>query len=178
MADQSDDDDKKLFRAAVRDVKPLRKTPKVTPPPPRPTYRRRKPESYDEPTPIPLSDYERLEPVSSEDLLEYKKTGLQHKVLRKMRSGQYNVEAVLDLHGMTAEEAKEAIFGFILHCQQEDACHVLIIHGKGRSNSNHPILKNKLNHWLRQLDAVLAFCSAKAKDGKSGALYVLLKHQT
>ncbi|HRY16587.1 MAG TPA: Smr/MutS family protein, partial [Candidatus Competibacteraceae bacterium] len=46
--------------------------------------------------------------------------------------------------------------------------------GKG-SRHRGPILKQKVNHWLRQRDEVLAFCSARAIDGGTGAVYVLLR---
>jgi DNA-nicking Smr family endonuclease len=78
---------------------------------------------------------------------------------------------------MTAEDAKNALSHFLAACKRNGIRHVLMIHGKGRSNRK-PILKNKLNHWLRQTDDVLAFCSAMSKDGSSGALYVLLRRQS
>ncbi|MEE9156926.1 MAG: Smr/MutS family protein, partial [Gammaproteobacteria bacterium] len=40
-----------------------------------------------------------------------------------------------------------------------------------------PVLKNKLNNWLRQRDEVLAFCSTRPVDGGTGAVYVLLKRR-
>jgi DNA-nicking Smr family endonuclease len=39
------------------------------------------------------------------------------------------------------------------------------------------VLKVKVNAWLRQKDAVLAFCSARPQDGGTGAVYVLLKKE-
>jgi DNA-nicking Smr family endonuclease len=167
------DADKTLFREAMRGVKPLTLSEKTTSKPPAKPRVKRKPASQ---TVIvsPFSDYEQLEPVGSEDLLEFHRSGIQHKMLRKLRSGQYNVEAILDLHGMNVAEASESLAIFLTQCYQQKVRHVLIIHGKGRSN-NKPILKNKLNHWLRQTDLVLAFCSATASNGRGGALYVLLK---
>jgi len=38
-----------------------------------------------------------------------------------------------------------------------------------------PVLKIKVNSWLRQKAQVLAFCSARPQDGDTGAVYVLLK---
>ena len=91
-----------------------------------------------------------------------------------MRTGQYTVEAKLDLHGMIVVEARETLARFLIECHRKGIRRVLIIHGKGRAH-HHPILKNKLNHWLRQFNDILAFCSAKSKEGGTGALYVLLK---
>ncbi|MEO8400805.1 MAG: Smr/MutS family protein [Gammaproteobacteria bacterium] len=170
------EDDKIVFRTAMRGVKalkqPLKADLKIT----QPTRPVRKPlDNIDEDLRgFEFSDHENLDSVTSDDTLEFSRSGVQHKMLRKLRQGQYNVDAILDLHGKTATEAREALSGFLHNCQQRNLRHVLIIHGKGR-DSNKPILKNKLNHWLRQTEQVLAFCSATARDGRSGALYVLLR---
>ena len=53
---------------------------------------------------------------------------------------------------------------------------VRVIHGKGLGSVNkEPVLKNKVRNWLVQKDEVIAFCQARAADGGSGALMVLLK---
>ncbi len=124
-----------------------------------------------------FSDYEKLDLVDSDETIEFSRPGIQHKILRKLRLGQYNIEAKLDLHGQTVEQAKESLARFLVHCQQTGIRYVLIIHGKGRGHLK-PILKNKLNHWLREANPVLAFSSAVAKDGSRGALYVLLRRIT
>lgn len=169
------DTEKTLFRQAVEKAKPLNytKTAIHTPPPRKPkiitTFEPEEDPARD------FSDYERLPPATADDYLEFIRSGIQHKVLRKLRSGQYNVEAILDLHGQTVKEAKQSLGYFLLECQQQGIRHALIIHGKGL-NIQKPILKNRLNHWLRETQQVLAFCSAKSKDGHHGALYVLLKN--
>lgn len=166
--------DKTTFREAMRDVKPLSHT-KIHSTIPVPK-RRIQPSSHDEEksdSVFPFSDYEKLDSVSKEDLLEFIRPGIDYKILRKLRQGQYNIEAVLDLHGMNVIEAREALGQFLLHCQRNGVKHVLMIHGKGHGNK--AILKNKLNHWLRQTEYVLAFRSAKPREGGGGALYVLLR---
>jgi DNA-nicking Smr family endonuclease len=51
-----------------------------------------------------------------------------------------------------------------------------VIHGKGLGSAGgQPVLKAKVRGWLAQRDEVLAFCQARAKDGGSGALMVLLR---
>lgn len=112
--------------------------------------------------------------VKGDDYIQYKHPSISNKILRKLRKGQYNVEAKLDLHGMVVEEARIAVNNFILQALAAQCRVVLIIHGKGRHN-NAPILKNKINQWLRHLPTVLAFCTANLAHGSSGAIYVLLK---
>src|SRR3990167_876454 len=97
-------------------------------------------------------------PVGGEAFITYKHNSVSNKILRKLRKGQYNVDAVLDLHGMSVEDAKSAIDSFLQQCLHAGIRVVLIIHGKGH-HSQMPILKNKLNQWLREIEVVLAFCS-------------------
>jgi len=115
-----------------------------------------------------------LDPVSSEQMIEFKHESISNKILRKLRKGQYNVDAILDLHRLTVDEARVEVGHFISQCLLEKMRVILIIHGKGR-HSQMPILKNKLNHWLRETNTILAFCSAAPAHGSQGAMYALLK---
>lgn len=117
-----------------------------------------------------------LDNVGQEDSLSFLGDGLQHNVLKKMRKGQFGLDAEIDLHGLTSNDAKRQLLHF-LHACVEDGCRcVHIIHGKGyRSPDNQPILKNHLNLWLRQHKDVQAFCSAPVKAGGTGAVFVLLQ---
>jgi len=169
------DEEAALFRALMKGVKPLLQTKISTQKkPPAQRVRKRIPEESE--TDIYFSDYERLEPVKSEDFLLFSRSGVQQKVLRKMRQGQYNAEAILDLHGKTSAEAREYLIRFLLQCQHDGLKHVLIIHGKGKDSAT-PVLKNKLNNWLRQTEQVIAFCTATPRHGGTGALYILLRRQ-
>lgn len=162
-----------LFRDAMRGTKPLvhtKITPKRIPSKKRPVLS----ENTKNPEPFNFHHDDNFPEVTGSDLLEFHRGGLQHKVLRNLRRGQYNVQATLDMHGMRVVEAKETLSYFLLDCVKNGIRHVLIIHGKGHGTLK-PVLKNKLNQWLRQIEYVLAFCSATQKDGRSGAVYVLLK---
>jgi DNA-nicking Smr family endonuclease len=172
-------EDRSLFRASVDGVTPLpqQRVIPYTPPPPAPHLRPRKNEEH------PLIDdmlSDSREPVELEigDELRFSRNGLQHNVVRKLRRGQYRIEAELDLHGLRAEEARQALSQFLHHCRLEKKQCVRIIHGKGyRSQQQQPVLKAKVNHWLRQRDEVLAFCSARPVDGGNGAVYLLLSRK-
>lgn len=121
-----------------------------------------------------FSSGEYLEPLKSEEVISYNVSGVSNKILRKLRKGQYNVEAILDLHGKTVAEARVAVDKFLQQCLQQGLRVALIIHGKGH-HSQMPVLKNKINHWLRETTNILAFCSAAPTHGSQGATYVLLK---
>jgi len=125
-----------------------------------------------------VSDY--FEPAEMEtgEELQYCREGLQHAVLRKLRRGYFRVSAMLDLHGLTADAAHQALAIFLREARRDDRTCVRIIHGKGnRSRHKGPVLKHKLNQWLRHREEVLAFCSARPVDGGTGAVYVLLRRR-
>lgn len=169
-------EDIRAFQEAVKDAKPLvnDKTPLGSPPPVKrkPSQKNKAPERS-----FHFSETSYLPPVQGDDYLEFYQPGISHKILRNLRKGQYNVEAILDLHGKTVDEASVLLEAFLQHCLSHQVRVVLIIHGKGNPTIT-PILKNKLNHWLRETMTVLAFCSAAPKAGGRGALYVLLKRIT
>ena len=172
------DADKAAFEAAMKGVKRLTQPNKQIPStvPTQPSIQRRtQPTTPENPNDLfQFSDYETLPPVKGTDFIEFSRSGIQPKTLRQMRKGHYTIEASLDLHGMIITEARNALSHFLMECHRQGVRHVLIIHGKGRAHT-YPILKNKLNHWLRQTDDILAFCSVSTRDGSSGAMHVLLK---
>ena len=131
-----------------------------------------------EPCKVPdtISDAFESENIEIGDELFFFRSGVQHGLMRKLRRGQLQVGAELDLHGMNTKEARQSLLSLLYECQQQNIRCIRIVHGKGKSSKDQkPILKNKINHWLPQLDDVLAFCSARPEDGGVGAVYVLLK---
>ena len=116
--------------------------------------------------------------VGAAEALWFARPGLQQSVLRRLRRGRVSIGAELDLHGMIVAQAHRAVDTFITEAQQNDIRGIRIIHGKGSGSLHqHPVLKNKVDHWLRHCDRVLAFTSARPEDGGTGAVYVLLKRQ-
>jgi len=174
--DDNENDDAHLFRNAVIGTRPL-KTNKIKP------YRNRikaipKQRLMDEKYVLE----ETLDPLCFDETLEqgdelvYSRPGVQQTVMRKLKRGQYSIEAELDLHRLTSEQAHEALMTFIVRCQRQHIRCVRVVHGKGLSSKDKiPVLKLKVNKWLRQWDNVLAFCSTPRFDGGQGAVYVLLK---
>ena len=125
-----------------------------------------------------LSDELEIEDVDNEEVLSFCESGIQKTVFKKLRTGGYRISDELDLHGSTLKQAKQILLYYLQEAVQFEGCCVRIIHGKGhRSGNNKPVLKTHVNHWLSEHERVLAFHSAKAKDGGTGAVYVLLKTQ-
>ena len=116
------------------------------------------------------------ESYESGDTLAWKRDGVQDAVLRKLRRGHYRIEAEVDLHGLKSEAAALEVARFLAECRQHDWRCVRIIHGKGlRSKGEGPVLKRLVDRLLRQRSDVIAFRSARAVDGGSGAVVVLLR---
>lgn len=126
-----------------------------------------------------------LDDLSESDFLEtgehlsYTAPGIQRSVLKKLKSGRYSIQSEIDLHGLTVEEARVELSGFLKEAQERRHLGIRVIHGKGRKNAERaPRLKPAVNQWLQRNKMVLAFCSARMNDGGTGAVYVLLKRGT
>jgi DNA-nicking Smr family endonuclease len=169
------DEDARLFRAAVRGVRPLRSRV-VQQQKPKSRARARFTradrmavlrESLETATPDP-------EAASGEELA-FHRPQVQAQVMRRLRRGEYRVQRELDLHGLTQAQAKQVLRGFLADALQQQVRCVRIIHGKGlRSGHRGPVLKSTVSAVLRRTGAVLAYVSARQVDGGTGAVYVLL----
>ena len=173
MADRDNDDD---FRARIGKVKPVKQDRVAPHRPGRKPVPEQSLRDAQEVMQSLLSDaYEPAEVETGEELF-YVRPGLQHSVIRKLRRGLYAIEDELDLHGHTVAEAREQLDAFLRNTRGLGKRCVRVIHGKGKSSEGKlPVLKGKVNGWLRQKDEVLAFCSARPTDGGTGAVYILLK---
>jgi DNA-nicking Smr family endonuclease len=106
----------------------------------------------------------------------YLRNGVGAQVLRNLRRAHWVIQDELDLHGLTVEEARGMLVGFLNHCIRRGLRCVRIIHGKGlRSKNREPVLKRKVAGWLMQREEILAYCQARQADGGSGAVVVLLR---
>jgi DNA-nicking Smr family endonuclease len=178
-ADEQAEAERRLFRDAVRDVRRL-ELPAPQPPAPtrRPAPRARfaaadRHAVLAESLALPARPWDPV-PESGEEL-QFRRDGLPPTVYRKLRAGQYRVEAELDLHGLTVAAAEPAIAAFLVEARARRWRVVRVVHGKGnRSGHRGPVLKRLVNAYLQRVDAVLAFASAREVDGGSGACLVLL----
>ena len=118
-----------------------------------------------------------VEAVHSQAVLSFMRPGIQHGVFRKLRQGAYPIDAMLDLHQLTVEQARKEVFAFIHDCLKHDIRSALINHGKGGRYPDRPaaILKSYLAKWLPLFPDVMAFHSAQRFHGGTGAVYILLR---
>ena len=153
-------DEGELFLDAVKDVTPLKHgIAEVT------TRQWATPAAADQRGPVPDGGD------------SFVRSGLQTNVVRRLRRGQIPIEVELDLHGFTSREAELKVHAFLLSARVPNRQRgVRIIHGRGHgSPDGKSVLKGKTQQWLREYDAVLAFCPAESAHGGAGAVHVLLK---
>jgi DNA-nicking Smr family endonuclease len=168
--------DAQAFRAAVRDVTPLAHAPIAA------VSGKAKPRARRHAAAAPLENLDEAMPlvgaqdVTGEGALSFQRAGVRPQVARRLRRGLYPIEDELDLHGLTQTQARQQLADFLAHSRDAGRRCVRIIHGKGyRSGARGPLLKTAVNDWLRRHLDVMAFVSARAIDGGTGAVYVLLR---
>jgi DNA-nicking Smr family endonuclease len=117
--------------------------------------------------------------ADSDEFIQGAITGLDRRIVDRLRAGEYALQGHLDLHGMVRSEAKPALERFILDSRRAGKRCVLIVHGRGlHSKDQIPVLKESVQVWLsrgRIAREVIAFATARPHDGGSGAVYVLLR---
>lgn len=174
--------DEELFLAEVGGIAPVEKKGGRVGAPPAPAPRKPRP-SDDAEVLAQLADLcggdGPFDIADSDEYIEGLADGIDRRLLRRLRGGDYAVQAHVDLHGATREEAKERVARFILESRRAGRRCVLIVHGRGlHSKDSIPVLKQAVRTWLERgqiARSVLAFATARPSDGGAGAVYVLLR---
>jgi len=181
-------DDTDAFAEAMRGVKPLasdergrvptRPAPKG--PPPRRAPGGAPPADAGGGPIEELSESATFEVTAVGETIEARGTGVDIKLLRRLKAGEPRAEARLDLHGRSREEALRALERFLELARGDGKRCVLVIHGRGaHSRDDAPVLKPLVWHWLATAPAaaaaVLAFVSARPAEGGDGATRLLLR---
>ena len=116
--------------------------------------------------------------------------GLDKRSAERLRRGQMNIEARLDLHGHTQADAHRAAHAFIATSHRVGRRCVLIITGKGGARDDFDgsfmpdrdsgVLRRNLPRWLGEAPMrplVLRLETACPQHGGDGAYYVLLRRK-
>jgi DNA-nicking Smr family endonuclease len=108
--------------------------------------------------------------------------GVDKRQADRLKRGRTEIDARIDLHGMTQAEAHDRLVGFIGRAAANGLRLVLVITGKGltgeMSGRGSGVLREAVPRWLNEpglRGRVLAISYAQPKHGGHGALYVLLK---
>lgn len=112
--------------------------------------------------------------------LDHRRTpGLDKSTAGRFAKGAMDIDAVIDLHGLTQPVAHAALSRFVAGSADIGRRCLLVITGKGNGKGTG-ILRSEVPRWLNEpamRQHILAFTPARPKDGGEGALYVLLKRR-
>ena len=169
--------EQRAFQIAVGPVVPLNAPPKADLKRPPPAAEPRQKE-LDEQAALQeaMSDEVDIESLLlTDDGLGFRRPGVHHDVLARLRKGQWAIQGELDLHGLRRDEARESLADFIRRADGRGLRCLRVVHGKGHgSPGKEPVLKAKVQRWLAQRREVIAFAQAAGPQGGAGALIVLL----
>lgn len=179
---QASDDEGALFRQAVGGVEPVKKGPGLVTggPPPEDRIRiQTEDDEVMEQLAILVGGSGEFDFAESDEFVEGSISGLDRRIVQKLRRGEYAIQGHLDLHGMIKADARPALERFVLASRRAGKRCVLIVHGRGlHSKDQIPVLKQGVQQWLsrgRVAREVIAFATARPCDGGAGAVYVLLR---
>ena len=167
------EEERTLWDSVARQVKPLRKkrrvgktaapvpepadTKPVVSPRPIPSIAAAKPSNPAAPPLAPLGRRERS----------------------RLSKGRSEIDARLDLHGMTQVRAHRMLLGFLQRAHHDGLTFVLVITGKGvAGDTERGVLRRQVPHWLSLPEfrsLVVGFEEAHIGHGGQGALYVRIR---
>lgn len=148
----------------MRDVAPLRERPEPAPVPEKP--------------PVATAPRLTVTPAPVLPILPAldRFAGIDRATAERLKRGKLVIEARLDLHGMTQDEAHRALAGFVGGSRASGLRCVLVITGRGAVGGG--ILRQAVPRWLDEPGLrrhLLAIVPAQPRDGGAGALYILLR---
>ncbi len=170
-------DERVLWRTVTRSIAPLRdgagpdaETEPAFAEKPRPSVRKAKP----------------IEPLALAKSAPPPLVPLSRRMCRSVARGKQDIDARLDLHGLTQAQAHSALLRFLRDAGAREARLVLVITGKGSKNlgargdgtGERGVLKRQVPHWLALPEfrsLVIGFEDAGVRHGGEGALYVRLR---
>ncbi|RDV04058.1 Smr/MutS family protein [Undibacter mobilis] len=173
-------DERVLWSTVTQSMKPLR--PDAAPAGPEPA-------ASDARQPVPKAKSE-VKPQPPETLIAPSPPKpapiappLSRRAKRNVARGKHEIDARLDLHGLTQSEAHHALLRFLRTASARDARLVLVITGKGKAGSHDEgrergVLRRQVPQWLSLpefRDYVVGFEDAHIAHGGEGALYVRVR---
>lgn len=166
-------EDNQLWEELTRDITKL---PQPIEPPSAPVY-------IDEIT--PSISYKNIPNIYQ---LSYLKVGdltcMDGNTAKRFKRCEYKIEATLDLHGKTENDAYNAVFNFVKQSYMQNKRCILIITGKGIKQDTDDIfsskgkLKERTPIWLNSEELrplILGFIHPIQSLGGTGALYIMLR---
>jgi DNA-nicking Smr family endonuclease len=172
------EEERALWESVAKQVKPLRKKPRAAKP---------HATEIEAEAPATARPAAATKPHASVQTASPKKPAapplapLGRRERSKLSRGRMEIDARLDLHGMTQTRAHRALFGFLQRAHHEGLTFVLVITGKGRvgvAESERGVLRRQVPQWLSLPEfrsLVVGFEEAHIGHGGEGALYVRIR---
>ena len=162
------------FRAAIGQVRRLPEVADVPrAPKPRATVAMRETDER-----AALAESRRADPVREAeafgDTLAYRRDDVPPQTLRRLKRAEFAIEDEIDLHASSERAAEDLLRRFLADARDAEHHCVRIVHGKGLHSMQGPVLKGMVERMLSQRAEVLAYASAPAAHGGTGAVLVLL----
>lgn len=174
-------DDARLWAEVTRRAKPIGDAPLpeiAADPPPPPED---EPPAFDPPPPRLLPLRPSAGTVRRHAILTHGSTaGIDKRTADRFKRGEMDIQARLDLHGLTREAAHEALHDFMRESFERGRRCVIVVTGKGRRSGGEGILRSEVPRWLNEAQLrplILSFSYAQPRDGGEGALYVFLRRE-
>ena len=125
-----------------------------------------------------LTDHSTINVTNLPEYMEGYVEGINPLIMEKLRKGEFSVQQVIDLHGLSIESARETFEYFLSNAVKKGLRCVKVIHGRGLRSRRDPTIKDYLKSWiLRAMHRkwVTAFSNATMSDGGPGATCILLR---
>jgi DNA-nicking Smr family endonuclease len=169
------EEERTLWESVARQIKPLRKKPRVVRSPAAPISETPAAKPWASPRPIaPISASKPSKPAAPQ------LAPLGRRERARLSKGRNEIDARLDLHGMTQVRAHRALLGFLRRAHHDGLTFVLVITGKGepRADAERGVLRRQVPQWLALPEfrtLVVGFEEAHIGHGGEGALYVRIR---
>jgi len=126
------------------------------------------------------ADSKTINVTNMPEYMEGYQEGINPLIMEKLRNGDFAVQQVIDLHGLSIESARETFEYFLSEAIRHGLKCVKVIHGRGLKSKRDPTIKDYLKTWIvRAMHRkwVTAFSNAVMRDGGPGATYILLRNK-
>jgi DNA-nicking Smr family endonuclease len=173
------EEERVLWESVAKQIKPLRKKPRV----PKAQTAAEEPsvavKSVASPRPPPATRSAKVARPEKPPAPPLAPLGRRER--SQLSRGRKEIDARLDLHGMTQTRAHRALLSFLRHANSDGLKFVLIITGKGRMvgpESERGVLRRQVPEWLSLPEfraLVVGFEEAHIGHGGAGALYVRIR---
>lgn len=175
-------EERALWDDVVRAIRPLKRARKRVAAPP--------PDDHTEPKAahLPARETPKSAPPSPPAVAKPPRSGppplasLGRRERSQLARGRKEIEARLDLHGMTQTRAHRALLGFLERASDDGLSFVLVITGKGGAGSGgeRGVLRRQVPEWLGLPEfraCIVGFEEAHIGHGGAGALYIRIRRR-